>query len=828
MWSGNLPRTSIHWTLLLLCAIGFQPVASPVANRCHAAEPVARMTEVPPSTGGNAFYIANRPPLLPSPLIKLPIGNIRPEGWLRHQLELMADGMIGRLTEISPWCAFDGNAWTDPHGQGEHGWEELPYWLKGFIDLGYILEDQRIIDEANRWLDAVLASQRPDGYFGDERNRQRHDLWPNMVMLYALRTLHEATGDERIIPFMNRYFRWQTTVPLEHFLPGSWQKWRAGDNLDSIHWLYNRTGEDWLLDLARINHECTAQWHQGFPTWHGVNITQCFRAPAQYYQQVPDSRYLAATVRNYDTVMSIYGQVPGGMFGADENARTGFVGPRQAAETCSMVEFMHSFEMLLKITGDTVWADRCEDVAFNSLPAAMTPDLKGLHYLTAPNQVQLDRHNKAPMLDNGGDMFSYTPYEQYRCCQHNVAFGWPYYAAHLWLATQGNGLAAALYADSTVTARVGEGVEVQVRQTTDYPFDERVQFELTTPRPVAFPLMLRVPGWCEAPRVKVNGEPLEVAATPRTWIVIQRTWHDGDRVELELPASIRVRVWETNGNTVSVDRGPLTYSLRIGERWAEYDNDRPWAAYEVFPSTPWNYGLIVDTDHPSTSFELVRSGGSLAAQPFTPDAAPLALKARGLRIPQWMLENNGLVGQIPRSPISSQEPVEDIVLIPMGAARLRISAFPRIDDSAPSEAPATPRTLQVTASHVHNTLDALNDGVVPERSNDRSVPRFTWWNRRGTGEWVQYEFPEPRTISWTEVFWFDDTDTGQCHVPVGWRLIYRDGETWREVQEASGYGVRKHRFNRVTFKPVTTTQVRLIADLQPDYSGGILEWRVGE
>ena len=237
----------------------------------HTRETTMKVVATPPTAPANRYYAGNRAPLLPSPLIKLPTGSIRPEGWLRHQLELMAEGFTGRLTEISPWCRWEGSAWAHPKGEGERGWEELPYWLKGFTSLGYILGEERIIAESRKWIDAILASQREDGYFGPESNLKEMDLWPNMIALYALRTHYEATGDKRVIPFMLRYFRWQMTVPLEKFLPGSWQKIRGGDNLDSIHWLYNLTGEKWLLDAARVTHERTADWTGDIPTWHGVN-----------------------------------------------------------------------------------------------------------------------------------------------------------------------------------------------------------------------------------------------------------------------------------------------------------------------------------------------------------------------------------------------------------------------------------------------------------------------------------------------------------------------------------------------------------------------------
>jgi DUF1680 family protein len=589
----------------------------------------------------------------------------------------MRDGFSGHLTEISKWCRYDVSAWVSPSGKGEFGWEESPYWLRGFIDLGYLLEDKRLIAESRRWVDGVLSSQDSTGYFGPAVNRATPDIWPNMLMLSVLRSQYEATGDKRVLPFMLAYARWLMTVPLERYLPESWQKWRGGDNLDHIYWLYNRTGESWLLDLARVNHERTADWTGGIPTWHGVNLCQGFREPAEYFQQTGDRRYVRATLRNYDSIMSAYGQVPGGMFGADENARPGYAGPRQAAETCSMVEFMHSDEMLVAITGDPVWADRCEDVAFNSLPASMTPDLEGLHYLTAPNMIQCDRTGKAPMLENDGKMLYFDPW-YHRCCQHNVAFGWPYFTENLWMASAGDGLAAVLYAPSTVTARVGNGSRVTITEKTAYPFTDVVEFTLALEKETAFPLTLRIPGWCSHARVSINGKDAGVATGGGKWVICERSWKNGDVVRLGLPPEITVKVWKGNGNTLSVSRGPLSYALRIGERWERSGGTDAWPAFETFPTTPWNYGFLVDLSNPAGSFEIVRKEGPLDHQPFTPGHAPLELRARARRVPSWKQEANGLIGEIPGSPLQVETPVETVTLIPMGCARLRVSVFPAI------------------------------------------------------------------------------------------------------------------------------------------------------
>jgi hypothetical protein len=173
------------------------------------------VVSLPPASGTNRFYIANRPPLAPSPFVKLPIGSIRPRGWLRHQLELERDGMTGRLAEISPWLNFEKSAWADKDGQGKYGWEEMPYWLKGFGDLGYVLGDEKIIAEAKKWIEAAMASQREDGWFGPRELltglKGKPDLWPHMVMLNVLQSYHEFTGDPRAIEVMTRYLRCSIT-----------------------------------------------------------------------------------------------------------------------------------------------------------------------------------------------------------------------------------------------------------------------------------------------------------------------------------------------------------------------------------------------------------------------------------------------------------------------------------------------------------------------------------------------------------------------------------------------------------------------------------------
>lgn len=679
-----MDRTFLASAVALTAAISF--LACPPDPVRAGVTVVDRPHDAP----GNEYYAANRAPLMPSRLVKLPVGAVRPDGWLRKQLELQAGGFHGHLTEISPFLRKEGNSWLNPEGLGEHGWEEVPYWLKGFGDCAYLLGDDPGIAEAKVWVEGALRSQRPDGFFGPrgrgakatvESTKGKYDLWPNMVMLDCLQSYHEFTGDPRVLEFMRRYFRWELSVPEGEFLPPFWQQQRAADNLASVYWLYNRTGEPWLLELASKIHRRTADWTGGIASWHNVNAAQAFGGPTTFYQQSRDTKHLDASYRNYRTIRGSFGDVPGGMWAGDENSRPGYSDPRQAVETCGMVEMMLSTERLLTVTADPVWADRCEDVAFNSLPAALTADFKALRYLTAPNMAVSDRRSHSPGIENGGPMFCMDPHD-HRCCQHNAGHGWPYLAEHLWLATGDNGLAAAFPLASRVKARVGDGTEVTVSAVTHYPFSESVDFAVSTPKVVAFPLYLRVPGWCATPQVAVNGEAVGVAGRPGTYLRIERTWSDGDRVRLRLPMKVAVRTWRQNHGSVSVERGPLTFALKIGERSVRSGGTDAWPAWEIQPSTPWNYGLVLPGDEPAASLRVVERPWPASNVAFTPEGTPIELTARGKRIPEWRLDAFGLVAPLQSSPVRSDEPVESITLIPMGAARLRISAFPVIGEGA--------------------------------------------------------------------------------------------------------------------------------------------------
>ena len=267
--------------------------------------------------------VANRQPLQPTPLVRLPLGSVRPTGWLRRQLDLQRDGLTGHAEAIYEELGPD-SAWLGGGGGGVD-WERGPYYVKGLIALAHTLDDPILIERAEKWVDWVLNSQRQDGFFGPTTN---DDWWPRMVVLYYLRDHYEATGDERVLPFLTAYFRHQ----LDH-LPdrplSDWGKARAGDNIDVVLWTYNRTGEPFLLELAELLREQAYPWRdiftndqfygrfEEFHPHHIVNVSQAIKFPAVAWQLTGEDADRDALAAGLEHLYRRYGRIDGQLSGTE-------------------------------------------------------------------------------------------------------------------------------------------------------------------------------------------------------------------------------------------------------------------------------------------------------------------------------------------------------------------------------------------------------------------------------------------------------------------------------------------------------------------------------
>jgi hypothetical protein len=628
-------------------------------------------------------YVTNAAPLVNAPFTLLPTGTVKPDRWLRKMLEFQRDGATGAAEQLYGELG-PNSAWLGGTADASD-WERPPYYVKGLVTLAYVLDDATLKAKAQKWIDWTLSSQQPDGSFGPASN---NDWWPRMVMLYALKDYYEATLDARVLPFLTSYFQFQASHlpanPLQE-----WGKSRAGDNIDIVLWLYNRTGNAALLTLADTLKQQAYDWTavltnntftafgDDFQPKHNVNVSQAMKMPAVYYQRsnaAADRNAFAAGAAN---LASHHGHITGMSSGTEMLAGPSSI---QGIETCAVVERMQSDEEALAILGDPRIGDELETIAFNALPAQF--DKSGIHvhqYYSLPNQVQSVPGDHLYEQEYANGLMP-SPYSGFPCCRFNMHMGWPYFVKNMWAATADRGLAVLSYGPSHLTANVANGVPVTIMESTNYPFEEQVSFMVRTAAAVAFPLKLRIPAWAANPAVTVNGV-LQPGVTPGSFFTVSRTWNNGDAVTVSLPMVMKT-VPRIN-NSIAVERGPLVYSLQLGEKWTATSSSGVPGYDEstVTPTTPWNYGLVIDPANPAASVTVNQRAMPADNNPFLQQTTPVTLTASARRIPAW-----GLTGvnasEVPMSPIYASAATERITLVPFGAENIRVTYFPVIGNGS--------------------------------------------------------------------------------------------------------------------------------------------------
>jgi DUF1680 family protein len=628
---------------------------------------------------------------------EVPLGNIKPGGWLREMLLRQKSGSTGKMDRLYPSVMGKRNGWLG--GDGDQ-WERGPYWVDGLLPLAYILNDKELIAKVKPWVEWSIKSQTPDGYFGpskdypEEEGLQRdnsRDWWPKMVMLKVLQQYYSATNDKRVIKLMTNYFSYQLKQlpqqPLDHWT--YWAKYRAGDNLQMVYWLYDITKEKFLLDLAELIHQQAFDFSNAFANTdllrrsgsiHTVNLAQGLKEPIIYSQHHSDRRYLEATQKGLKD-LDLYDGMAHGLYGGDEALHGN--NPTQGSELCTAVEMMYSLESVLALTGEVNFADRLEKIAFNALPTQISDDFETHQYFQQANQVNLSRgmHNFAD--NHGGTDLVYGLLTGYPCCASNMHQGWPKFTQNLWYTTADSGIAALVYAPSELRIQLPDNIKVAFREETNYPFEESIRFTVESSKKATFPFHLRIPAWCKKATVKINGKVYQEFDGNQI-VKISREWVTGDVVELQLPMHIFKNKWYEN--SVSIERGPLTFALKVGEEVTKVDNLTDPAVfgssyYEVKPSTAWNYALFDTSADKLAELFTVEYTGIKTDYPWNQKNIPIRLKTTAKKIPSWTLYQ-GMAGPIPYSKIYGIETanqVESITLVPYGCTTLRISQFPVIN-----------------------------------------------------------------------------------------------------------------------------------------------------
>jgi len=648
-----------------------------------------------------ADIVVNRPPLAQNRFYPLPLTSVRPKGWLLDQLRIQARGLTGHLDEFWPDVGSD-NGWLG--GKGD-SWERGPYYLDGLLPLAHLVSDDKLLEKCNRWVDWTLGNQAPSGMIGPSDN---DDWWPRMVMLKVLTQHHDASRDARVIRVMESYFSHQLRQLRSRPLR-DWGKFRWQDEVLSVVWLYNRTGNRELLQLAELLHQQGYNWRKQFESFefrqksspedlglvegklppdramqaHGVNNAMALKSSAirWLFSQDPADR---AGVERQLAALDMYHGMPMGMFSADEHLAGR--NPSQGVELCTVVETMFSLEQTVAILGNASLGDRLERIAYNALPAAVTDDMWAHQYDQQTNQIECTLAQR-PWTSNGpeANLFGLEP--NYGCCTANMHQGWPKFTSSLWMANAEGGVAAIAYAPCELRTTVF-GIPVVIEEQTGYPYNGRINLQIGPAKAVRFPLALRIPQWADAAKIIVNDGP-PARTRPGDFAILEREWKSGDQVSLELPMTARSRRWDDD--SVIVERGPLLFSLSVETAWSKLRTRGMTADWEARPRSAWNYALQLDQRN-SPLAEVPHPTG-VSRNIFSLEGAPIRVEARGKKTSQWKAEN-GVAGKIPSIPVSSAEPVEKLILAPYGAAKLRITVFPVLEPlMGESDAAATPSRL---------------------------------------------------------------------------------------------------------------------------------------
>ncbi len=588
---------------------------------------------------------------------------IKPQGWLRRQLEIQAEGLSGNLHKI--WPDIRDSAWI---GGNREGWERVPYWLDGFIPLAYLLEDENLIADAKKYIDAIVDAQDSDGWICPckKEKRARYDTWAVQLIAKTLLVYYDCSGDERIpqviYKVLRNYYELLSSGEIKLF---GWAKYRWFETFISLNFLWEKYGEDWIKDLAKIIKQqgfdygtATESWKKPRHVWlrktHIVNITMMLKSEAVSHSLLGEEYTdFAEKMRE---ILDRYNGTAFEGFTGDE-VLSG-IDPSRGTELCAVVEQMYSYEHLFAQTGDKKWAERLEVIGFNALPATLTEDMWAHQYVQMVNQIACERTMiMAPFSTNGPEAHLFGLQPNYGCCTANFNQGWPKFA-----------LSAFMHSDDTIISSVmipsvlrDSGITISLE--TDYPFRNRARYTIDSEKDFTF--IIRIPSF--ARNLRVNGE----SAETKDIVTSIAPGHSEITVEFDAPARLKER---PNG-LKALQAGSLLFSVPVKyeKKMHEYtrrgvERKFPYCDYQFIPKSPWNYGFCDD------SFEIQYN--DTGKYPFSAANPPVTVKAKMQRI-NWGLKfpYRTVCRKTPKSekPLSGPEETE---LCPYGCAKLRMTEMP--------------------------------------------------------------------------------------------------------------------------------------------------------
>ena len=631
--------------------------------------------------------IFNREPLTPNGLSPLPMGSIRPEGWLREQLALQRDGITRRFAEICP--AYATGRWEV---EADGDCTRSIYFLEGMIALGWTLDDAELKQRAAAFVDGIISTQREDGWFGPAENA---DYWPRMLALRALRLYFTATNDKRTLVLMDKFFKYEyknlSEQPLRELAVA-----RGAENMEIALWLYNITGQKYLLELCKRLRAQTIDWPNYFHTFanpmpmsktlrwerlrealqeeenepligekrpyfhaqyhqtEGVNLAMGLKAPGVVNMFKSGFKEQGGFRFGWEKLMKHHGMA-NGMFSCDLHLNG--ANPCQGVRLQAIVEMMNTLETLIGVGsfGEET-ADILEKIAYNALPAAFTKDMDAYQPLQQVNQVRVSaEERKWYNADVTANLFKRAQ-NDLDCASCHQA--WPKFVSSLWYATDDGGVEAISYAPCTVRTVV-DNQPVRITVSGGYPFTQNVSITINARGSADFPIYLRIPFWARQSMIYLpDGEIMQVRAGESA--CAGHKWVNGDVIRLEMPAAPRVTRWYHQSG--AVEFGPLVMALKAQEEWRETEDGLCADTQDA-----WNRALV--RDEPMKLIQIEED-----VSPFKHGEHAVGVMVRAAAI-DWQM-NGASCAAVPMAPQLRRDALDILELIPYGDAALRICCFP--------------------------------------------------------------------------------------------------------------------------------------------------------
>eukprot|EP01111_Echinosteliopsis_oligospora_P016794 TRINITY_DN7093_c0_g1_i1.p1 TRINITY_DN7093_c0_g1~~TRINITY_DN7093_c0_g1_i1.p1 ORF type:complete len:716 (-),score=194.69 TRINITY_DN7093_c0_g1_i1:14-2161(-) len=615
--------------------------------------------------------------LTPRAFPSFPVGAIVPQGWLWNQLDLQGSGLAGHLSKF--WGSINQSAWIGV-ANGD-SFERVPYWLNGLVPMAYMLQDEMLFNQMNFYLDYILAHQGADGWIGPTCC----DPWPRFPLLLALMQYHEANpSDDRVIPAIWSFF-FRLRDELDQNPLSSWAQYRWQDLVIVIHWLYDnypQGQEQFLLDFAEEAHNQGFDWAAFFASdqfpegpctgscpslaTHGVNVGQALKSSAVWYRQSKDSADVYSVYERMDRLYEFHG-LASGIFGCDEHLAGNM--PSHGSELCTVVETMYSLETIVSLIGDASFGDNIERLAYNALPATITADMWAHQYLQQTNEINAAHLDPNIWTTDGPDSNIYGLEPNFGCCTANFDQGWSKFITHMLMRSYDNGIVAVLHGPAVLTTTIN-GASVTVNETTEYPFDDAIYFNIESG--TAFSFHIRVPGWASSATIQIGSN--KPIPAPAGQLYTVQVASGATQIILTVPMEFSVER-RTNG-AASISYGPLLFSLDIPAVWtqlAHYEfNSSDWQAE---PAGPWAWAINISDSNPNDFIKMVKK--PMGKYPFSVEGTPYTAQVQGCQLDSWGIENNVALPP-PTSPVTCTGPMQAATLHPYGVTKLRLSEIPTV------------------------------------------------------------------------------------------------------------------------------------------------------